>query len=161
MNTEEFERVNQLDHDGKHQEAFDLACMLSDKKDPMALFDLSIRFYSSEGQWPEVLKIESDLTKSRELAELGKRELELLASKNDGEAMRILAYLYLGHLCPYYKDVNAAEIWLLKAIDAGCHVASNDLATFYQGSDVVKAKKWYKYAEDHKCRVIQNSSLET
>jgi len=161
MNTEEFDRVNRLDHEGKHQEAFDLVCKLSEDNDPMALFDLSIRFWSSDGGWPGVLKIEPDLIKSKEMADSGKRELELLASNNDGEAMRMLGYLYLGHLCPYHKDINKAEAWLLKSITAECHFASNDLATLYQNSDIVKAKKWYKYAEDHGCRVIQNSSLET
>jgi TPR repeat protein len=161
MNTEEFERVNRLDYDGRHQEAFDLVCKLSEENDPMALFDLSIRFYSSEGQWPEVLKIKPDLIKSNELADAGKRELESLANTNDGEAMRMLAYLYLGHLCPYHKDINEAEAWLLKSVAAECHFASNDLATFYQNNNVVEAKKWYKYAEDHGCRVIQNSNLET
>jgi hypothetical protein len=52
-------------------------------------------------------------------------------------------------------------VWLLKAFEAKCYFAANDLATFYQGSDLEKAKYYYQQAEHHDSRVIQNSNLET
>lgn len=161
MNTEEFDKVNALDRDGLHQEAFDLLTSLGEKNDPIALFELSARYFSSDGQWPEILKIDRDLEKSKILAERGRIELEKLANDNDGEAMRMLGYLFIGHLCPYPKNTDKAENLLLQSVSAGCHFAANDLATYYQGSDIEKAKYWYKYAEDKGCRVVHNPTLET
>lgn len=44
---------------------------------------------------------------------------------------------------------------------AKCYCAANELATFYVGSDLEKAKFWYQEAERHNCRVIQDDRLET
>ena len=160
MYSEDLDQVNQLDRDGKHQEAFDLLCSLGDNNNPMALFELSSRYYCSESIEPKVLALDSDIDISKKFAESGKKELELMAEEN-GEAMRMLAYLYFGHLCPHYKDVELAEMHLKKSISAGCHFASNDLATYYRSIDITKARYWYKYAEEHNCRVIANPELDS
>ncbi|MDP3010521.1 MAG: hypothetical protein Q8N30_15820 [Methylococcales bacterium] len=44
---------------------------------------------------------------------------------------------------------------------AKCYCAANELATFYVGSDLEKAKFWYREAERHNCRVIQDDRLDT
>lgn len=72
----------------------------------------------------------------------------------------MLAYAYLGHLCPHYKDVGEAEKWLLQAYEAGCYFAANDLHTFYLGSDQEKSKYWYMEAEKRKCRVVYYEEFE-
>lgn len=85
-----------------------------------------------------------------------------MALTNDGEAMRMLAYCYFGHWGPYLeKNIEQAEKWLLKAYLAKCYASANDLATFYQDSDIEKAKYYYQEAEKHDCRVIYNPRLET
>jgi hypothetical protein len=76
--------------------------------------------------------------------------------------MRMLASTYFGHWHPIHeKSVDEGERWLLRAYEAKCYFAANDLATFYQGSDVEKAKFYYQEAERHGCRVIHNDRLET
>ncbi len=161
MNTENIRQVYVLDKEGKPQEAFDLICALAQENDPLALFELSTRYFPLQERPPEMLSIEQDEQKSKTYAISGKAELQKLADNNDGEAMRMLAYLYLGHLCPYPRDLKEAENWLLKSIDAGSDVAANDLAIFYQNTNIEKARYWYQYAQEKGCRLIHNEELET
>lgn len=76
--------------------------------------------------------------------------------------MRMLGYYFLGFwgLCEE-KNITLAEEWLLKAYEANCFFAANDLATFYLGSDLEKAKFYYQEATRHKCRVVYHDELET
>ena len=77
------------------------------------------------------------------------------------EVMRMLASIYLGHWHPVHeKSVENAEKLLLKAYAANCYFAANDLAIFYIGSDLDKAKFWYQEAERHNCRLIHDARLE-
>ncbi len=160
MNNDEYWNINELESNGKSQEAFELLVTLADKGDPMALMELSARYYSTEGYTNPVHPLEPNHDKSEILAKKAKIRFEKLAAGNDGEAMRMLGYYYLGHWGYSEKDVLLAESWLLKAYNSGCFFAANDLATFYQGSDIEKAKFYYQKAELHNCRVIRNKDLE-
>lgn len=160
MNNEKYLLISGLEKDGKAKEAFELLLSLAGEGHPLAMFDLSSRYYSIEGCWPEPYPVEPDLEKSRVLAASGKLALERLAGAGNGEAMRMLGYYYLGHLAPCDRDMDEAELWLLRAFEAGCFVAANDLHTFYLGSDQEKSKHWYDQAEKHKCRLVYNANFE-
>lgn len=109
-----------------------------------------------------VEEIPTDKKKSEELAVMAKEQLEQLSATGDGEAMRMLASIYFGHWHPVHeKSIEKAEKLLLKAYEANCYFAANDLATFYLGRDIEKAKFWYQEAEWHHCRVIYDDRLET
>ena len=76
--------------------------------------------------------------------------------------MRMLGNYYLGLWgLADDKNIDLGEKWLLKAYEANCFFAANDLATFYQSSNIEKAKYYYREAERHNCRVVQNDDLET
>ncbi len=162
MNNEEYWLITELERKGEAKKAFQLLVRLADEEHPMVLLDLSSRYYSIEGYVNPVYPLDSDREKSKSLAKLGKKSLERMVLLNDGEAMRMLAYCYFGHWGPYLeKNIEQAEKWLLKSYKAECYAAANDLATFYQGSDIEKAKFYYQEAEKHDCRVIYNPNLET
>ncbi|MDH4149632.1 MAG: hypothetical protein OEW79_07125 [Betaproteobacteria bacterium] len=162
MNNEEYFKVSELERAGRTKEGFALLTKLVEEGHPLALLDLSARYYSTEGYAYPVERIPTDLAKSEELAVLAKQELERLARDGDGEAMRMLASTYFGHWHPVHeKSVEKAEELLLKAYEANCYFAANDLATFYSGSDLEKAKFWYKEADKHDCRVVHDQRLET
>ena len=162
MNNEEYSLITELECKGEEKKAFQLLERLANEGHPMALLDLSLRYYSIEGHVNPVHPLDPDFEKSESLAKLGKKSLEKMALTNDGEAMRMLAYCYFGYWGPYLnKNIEQAEKWLLKAYQAKCYAAANDLATFYQGSDIEKAKFYYKEAERHDCRYIYNVNLET
>jgi len=161
MDNDEFLTISELERRGSVNEAFELLSRLAKNSHPMALLDLSMRYYSVEGYAQPVFPLEPDHEKSEQLAKLAKERLEELASKNDGEAMRMLAYCYLGHWGPFLeKDRGQGEDWLLKAYDAECFVAANDLSVFYQHSNLEKSKHWYNEAETHNCRIIFNEQCE-
>ncbi|MBE9489638.1 MAG: sel1 repeat family protein [Bacteroidetes bacterium] len=161
MNNEEYDKITEFERNGKPKEAFDLLKKLCDEGHPMAMLELSMRYYSTEGYVHPVFKIEKDLKLSEELASKGKSKLEELSSLGDGEAMRMLAYTYFQHLSPYLeKSFEKAEMWLLKAFESGCFFAANDLSTFYVNSDLEKAKYWYAQADKHQCRVIYHKECE-
>ena len=161
MDSSEYFKVSEMERSGKTEEGFLLLEKLAEEDDPLALLDLSARYYSTEGFAYPLKRIRPDERKSEELAIKAKNRLTELANMGDGEAMRMLASIYLGHWHPVHRrSVEEAEKWLVRAYDAGCRVAANDLATFYQGSDIEKAKFYFQEAERHGCRVIQNDDLE-
>ncbi len=90
----------------------------------------------------------------------GRGELERLAREGDGDAMRMLAYTYLGLLGVFDKDIRLGEELLLQAFEDGCYFAANDLHTFYLGSDDEKSKFYYNAAKLHGCRVVFYSKFE-
>ena len=162
MDTSEYFKATEMERSGDTEEGFLFLERLSKKADPLALLDLSMRYLSTEGYANPVKEIEPDEKKSEELAKEANSRLNELANNGDGEAMRMLANIYLGHWHPSLKkSIKEAEKMLLDAFEANCHFAANDLATFYQGSDIEKAKFYYQEAERHGCRVIQNDNLET
>ncbi len=151
-----------MERSGKTEEGFRLLVELAEADDPLALLDLSTRYLSIEGYVHPVKEIEPDEVKSEELAVKGKNRLLELAHSGDGNAMRMLAGTYMGHWHPIHEiSDDEAEKWLLRAYEASCYFAANDLATFYQHSDIEKAKYYYQEAERHNCRVIQNATLKT
>src|SRR5688500_9504171 len=103
MDTERYLKVFDLERDGKLEDGYRLLVSLASEKHPLALVELGTRHISTEGQSPPVLSLPPDPQKGKELIEEGKLALEELASKGDGEAMRMLAYLYLGLLGIYEK----------------------------------------------------------
>lgn len=162
MDSSEYFRVSGMERSGKTEEGFRLLVKLAEADDPLALLDLSARYFSIEGYAYPVKEIEPDEVKSEELAVKAKNRLLELAHSGDGDAMRMLASTYFGHWHPIHeKSIKEAEKWLLRAFEANCYFAANDLATFYQGSDIEKANYYYQEAERHNCRVIQNDDLET
>jgi TPR repeat protein len=161
MNNTKYYEALELERSGKIEEGFHLLEQLSSEGDPCALLDLSARYFSVEGFAFPVKQIVPDSKKSKELAIKAKSRLVELANIGDGEAMRMLASTYLGHWHPALeKSIKKAEEWLLLAYKAKCYFAANDLATFYQGINIEKAKFYYKEAERHDCRVIHNHNLE-
>ena len=161
MDFEKYLKVSHLENEGKLHEGCALLEELAENRDPMALIELGTRYITTEGYKPEVLEFEKDEEKGRKLINEGKLILEELSEENDGEAMRMLAYLYLNLLGIHEKSIKKGEHYFLKSYEAGCYFAANDLATFYQGSEIEKAKFYYKEAERHGCRVIENENLET
>ena len=162
MDNEEYFKVSELERAGKTKEGLALLKRLVDEGHPLALLDMSTRYYSTEGFAYPVEKIPTDYKKSEELAVLAKEKLEQLSTAGDGESMRMLASTYFGNWHPIHeKSIEKAEKLLLKAYKANCYFAANDLATFYIGSDLEKAKFWYQEAERHNCRVIHDDKLET
>jgi len=161
MNNEEYFNISELEQAGKIKEGFALLTRLVDEKHPLALLDMSCRCYSTEGFSYPIQAIPTDVKKSEEYAVQAKEELEKLSATGDGEAKRMLAYTYLGHWHPVHeKSIEKAEQLFLEAYEAKCYFAANELATFYVGSDLEKAKFWYQEAERHNCRVIQDDRLE-
>lgn len=161
MDTLKYTEVFERERNGRRQEAFELLEQLAKDQDPMALIELGCRYYSVDGQKPEPLSIEPDDAKSKFYLKEGKARLEELAQEGDSEAMRMLGYVYLGLLGIYEKSVQKGEAYLLASFERGCCFAANDLATFYQGSDIEKARYYYQEAEKHNCRVVHNDDLET
>lgn len=161
MDSERYLKVAELEQAGRLEDGFALLNSLAAENDPLALIELGSRHFSTDGYTPSVLPITSNPEKAQELITLGKLKLEELASTGDGEAMRMLGYFYLGHLCYCEKNIQLAEKWLLRAFQAGCYFAANDLHTFYLGSDIEKSKLYYQEAERHKCRVVFNEQFET
>ena len=160
MDIERIQQVYELDREGKHDDAFDLLLVLVEANDPMAHFELSSRYFSTVDREPPVLEIPPDYELSKNYSSRGRLALRDLADKGDGEAMRMLAYAYLGHLCPGMKNPEKAEDWLLKSLASGCDIAANDLSTYYRNIDLDKSKYWYEYAEKCGCRVISDPTLE-
>ncbi|MBN4082033.1 MAG: hypothetical protein COC05_06680 [Gammaproteobacteria bacterium] len=162
MDTNEYFKAIEMERSGNSEEGFLLLEKLSNEGDPLALLDLSMRYISIEGYASLVKHIEPNEIKSEELAIKAENRLSELASDGDGEAMRMLANIYLGHWHSVQKkSIVEAEKMLLRAFEANCYFAANDLATFYQGSDIKKEKFYYQEAERHGCRIVQNDNLET
>ncbi len=162
MDNEEYFEISDLEQSGKTKEGFALLMKLVSENHPMALLDMSGRYYSTEGFVYPVEDVPVDMKKSEELAVQAKKAFEKLAKKGDGEAKRMLASIYLGHWHPIHeKSLEKAEELLLEAYKVKRYFAANDLAIFYLGSDIEKAKFWYKEAERHDCRVIYDKRLET
>lgn len=161
MDTLRITEVYELEKDGKLREAFEHLEQLVLDRDPMALIELGCRYYSVEGQKPELLTIKPDDEKSKKYLAEGKLKLEELARNGDAEAMRMLGYIYLGLLGIYERSISKGEEYLLASFESGCKFAANDLATFYQGSNKEKARFYYQEAERNSCRVVQNDELET
>lgn len=161
MGNQNFMAVYDLEQAGEPDRAWHLLNELGDAGDPLALLELATRYISTDGFTHPVHRVTPDRRKSDELAIRAKQLLERRAEAGDGDAMRTLACTYLGHWHPLYEvSGEKAECWLLKAFDANCYFAANDLASFYQEQDVEKAKYWYRMAERHNCRVIYSEKLE-
>ena len=162
MDYEEYSQIFELERNGKAEEAYQLLERLADQGHPLALMDLSMRYYSTDGFVYPIFPLEPDKKKSKELEQIAKKKCEELASVHDGEALRMLGYYYLGlWVLAEEKDLDLGEKYLLEAYEANCYFAANDLATFYQGSDIEKAKFYYKEAERHKCRVAADNWGQT
>ncbi len=162
MNSEQYFHALDLERAGNTQEGIALLLKLANEGDPLALLDMSNRYFSTEGYTYQVADIKPDEKKSENCAILAKERLIALAEVGDGEAMRMLALTYLGHWHPILeKSIDKAEKLLLKAFDTKCYFAANDLALFYIGSDIKKAKFYYQEAERNNCRVIHDDRLET
>jgi TPR repeat protein len=162
MDNTEYFKVSELERAGHVKEGLSLLARLVSEGHPLALLDMSMRYFSIEGFAYPVEAIQTDYVKSEQLAIQAKEQLEVLAASGDGEAMRLLAGIYLGHWHPVHeKSLEKAEQLLLASFAAYCYFAANELATFYVGSDIEKAKHWYKEAERHNCRVIHDDRLET
>jgi hypothetical protein len=154
MDCTQYLKVSDLDGEGKCEDAYRLLLKLAAGRDPLALLELSSRNFSTNGYTPPVFALPPDIEKSKSLAREGEQVLLDLAAKQDGEAMRILGNLYLGHFSPHHKSYETAKDWLHKSFDAGCHFAANDLSVFYSGIDMEKAKYWRQQAVQHGCCVI-------
>lgn len=162
MDNEEYFKVSELERAGKTKDGLRLLKRLADKGHPLALLDISMRYYTTEGFAYPVEAVPTDHEKSEILAIQAKEKLEELAASGDGEAMRMLASTYFGHWHPVHeKSIEKAEKLLLGAFAANCYFAANDLATFYVGSDIEKARYWYQEAERQNCRVVHDDRLET
>jgi TPR repeat protein len=162
MDSSAYFKVSEMERSGQTEEGFLLLERLAMEGDPLALLDLAGRYFSTEGFAHPVKTIESDERKSEELAIKAKDRLLELANAGDGEAMRMLATTYFGHWHPVHeKSFDEGEKWLLRAYEVACYSAANDLALFYLGKDIEKAKFYYQEAERHGCRVIHDDRLET
>jgi TPR repeat protein len=161
MDSEPYLKVFELEREGKPEEGLRLLRSLAENDDPLALIELGTSHISTEGQSPPVSPIPSDTGVGKELIERGKRVLEEKAGKGDGEAMRMLGYLYLGLIGIHEKNIKEAETQLLNSYNAGCYFAANDLYAFYLGSNLEKSKHYYKEAERHHCRVVYHEDFET
>lgn len=161
MDNKEYFKISSLEQSGKTKEGFALLIKLIGEKHPLALLDMSGRYFSTDGFPHPIEEVPINRPKSEELAIQAKEEFEKLAHKGDGEAKRMLASLYLGHWHPIHeKSIEKAEKLLLEAYKMKCYCAANDLAILYLGSNIEKAKFWYQEAERHNCRVIYNDRLE-
>jgi hypothetical protein len=161
MDNDEYFKVSELEHDKKTKEGFALLLRLVEEKHPLALLEMSNRYYATADFVYSVEDIPVDEKKSEELALMGKARLEELSAAGDGEAMRMLAYTYFGYFHPVLeKSIEKAEQFLLQAYEKNNYVAANDLAVFCIGTDLEKAKFWYQEAERHDCRVIHDDRLE-
>jgi TPR repeat protein len=162
MDNEQYNSISDLERNGKVEEGFRLLERLAEEEHPMALLDLSARYWSIEGYAHPAFPLEPNHEISKKLAIRAKNILEKMVKENDGEAMRMLAYTYLGHWRPCLeKSIEQAEQLLLKAYGAGCYFAANDLSSFYVNSDLEQAKYWYQKADRHNCRVIYHEQCET
>ncbi|MGC1510091.1 SEL1-like repeat protein [Ketobacter sp.] len=162
MSAEKFQKVYELEDLGEFKKAFVVLSELADAGYGLALFEMASRLLSPESYVKDIYPKTPDEELSKEYASRAFRALTDEALAGNGESMRMLAYAYLGLSVPFYEnDISKGEQWLLNAFDAGCNFAANDLSTFYLGSDLEKAKFWYKQADKHSCRVIYNESCAT
>lgn len=159
MDCTRFLKVSELDSEGKCEDAYRLLLQLATERDPLALLELSCRNFSTNGFSPPVFPLPPDIEKSKSFAREGEQVLLDLAAEKDGEAMRTLGNIFLGLTLPHhpdfaeYLDRQKAKEWLLKAFEAGCYFAANDLA-FYFGENIEEAKFWRGQAVQHGCCVI-------
>lgn len=161
MDNAEFFEIFDLEKAGKSEEAFHLLEKLADLGHPMAILELAMRYFSIEGYVHPVYPIEQDEELSSSLEKRAKEKCEELAALNDGDAMRMLGNYYLGLWgLGKEKNLKLGEKWLVDAYECGCFFAANDLATFYQSSDLHKARYYYQEVTRHSCRVIYHSNLE-
>jgi len=104
MDNNEYNKIFKLEHIGETTEAFALLEQLANDDHPKALLDLSNRYISIEGFQHPVWPLKPNHKKSQELAFNVKVKLEELQESNDGEAIRMLAYTYLGHWGPHFEQ---------------------------------------------------------
>ena len=149
-----------LEREGRLVEAHQLLTELASQGDAMALIELGGRHITTTGRWPPVLPIEPNADVAASLIEKGRVALESLAAHGDGEAMRMLAYLFLGKLCAYTLDEAKAEQCLLDAFAAGCHFAANDLHMFYVDKNEAKARFYYDEASRLGCKAVYYEPFE-
>ena len=162
MNTDEYYKIMEIERSGETAEALVMLKNLANKGDALALLDLSTRYYSIEGYAYPIEHIEPDHVYSEKLFFKAKESFEKLAADGSGEAMRMLANIYLGAWGPYIeRSIENAETLLLKSIEANHFFSANELATLYLGNDIKKAKYYYQMAKEHNCLVIMNDAFET
>ena len=161
MDNEKFNKISSLEEIGLKEEAHEILLELVNQNHPMALLELSSRYFSTEGYVNDVFPLEKNLELSKKLAIQAKSELEALTKLGDGEAMRMLAYTYQGHHGHYHeKNIEKAEKLFLASYDAGCFFSANELSSFYVSTNIEKAGYWYQLAEEHNVRVIFNPECE-
>ena len=161
MDTSGYVNVLELEQQHRVPEAGALLRRLVASNDPLALIEFGTRCRLEPNEAPQMYMPGKNAAAADECITKGIRILQSMADSDDGEAMRHLAYVLLGHYGLEYRDIDLAEHWLLKAFSAGHFFAANDLISFYQESDTTKAKHWYAEAERHGCRVVFNSCYET
>jgi len=162
MKTDEYYKIMEIERAGETAEALALLKRLAKKGDALALLDLSTRYYSTEGYVYPVEQIEPDHAYSEELFFKAKESLEELTADGSGEAMRMLANIYLGAWGPYIeRSIEKAENLLLESIEANHFFSANELASMYIGRDAEKAKYYYQMAKEHDCLVIKHDAFET
>ena len=154
-------KVFDLEKEGKSREGFELLEELAEGNHPLALIELGTRYLSGVKYDLTEFGLEKDDAKARNLIEKGKNVLKKLADNGDGEAMRMLGYLYLGLLTDYEKSEEKGESYLLKSYESGCYVAANDLHSLYLHKDKEKSKHYYDEATRHGCRVVYYEEFET
>ncbi len=161
MDSTAYLSVFELEKKGASEEAYKLLVKLANENDPLATIELGLRYLEADWDGLGIKKLNPDPEKAKTLQNKGRKLLQDMAEKGDAEAMRMFGYTYLQLLGNFEKSIKLGEKWLVKSFESGCYFASNDLATFYQGSDIDKAKFYYQEAERHGCRVIYNKNLET
>jgi hypothetical protein len=161
MNVTGYMTVLELETNGKFEAAGQLLLTLVESNDPLALIEYGNRNRMDPSEFPGHHMPGKDEQKAAEYIARGISELERLAACGDGEAMRQMGYLCLGFYGLEFRSTEAAEQWLLKAYEAGCYFAANDLHCLYLGSDAEKSQHWYDEAERHGCRVVFHPALYT
>lgn len=152
MDSSEYSELVALENSGKFAEAKRRLLDLASQGHPLGLLELSQRYLLDPVDEPYRFTPGLDVEKSRELADEAVQTLEEQADCGDAEAMRQLAYVYLGRYGPWYRSAETAECWLLKSFHAGCRAAANDLHHLYLGRDENKSRYWYQKIEERRAR---------
>ena len=73
MDNEDYWLISELERKGEAKKAFELLERLASEDHPMALLDLSLRYFSIDGYVHPVYPLDSDPEKSEALAKSGKK----------------------------------------------------------------------------------------
>lgn len=147
-NSDVYINLYQLYNEQKYIEYFKGLEELALQNYPFALTDLA-QYYFYRDEIEDNLPIKADKTYAQLLM---KRCIDLLKqdeAKGNGEASRLLGYVYCRLIGIEEPDLVKAEYHLLKAIELEHYFAANDLVTFYLHTDKVKAQYYYNLAKQH------------